>query len=98
MVVVIPIAIGVPAMIIFIPPPMIDFPAVLACFVELVAPVFSLLAAIAVVLDCFVQLVIRFRDAPLAAVIGAQVRSACKHEKAGQCCCSKRCSSEERIL
>jgi hypothetical protein len=97
-IVLIPIAIRVPATIVLIPPSMIFLPAALARFVKLVAPTLSLLTAIAMVLDCFVQLVIGFRNTPLAAVTGAHVRSACKQEQAGECCCSKCRSSEERIL
>jgi hypothetical protein len=98
MVVLIPIAIRMPAMLVFIPPSMIGVPAVLTCFVQLVAPTFSLLTLIAVMLGRFVQLVIGPRDASLAVIIGAQVRSACKHEKTGQCRSSKCSSSEERIV
>jgi hypothetical protein len=98
MVVVIPIVIRTPAMLVFIPPSMIRVPAVLPGFVQHVAPMFRLLALIAVVLDGFVQLVIGFRNASLAIVIGAQVRSACKYEKSSQCRYSKCGSSEERIV
>ena len=94
MVVVVPIVIRTPAMLVFIPPSMIRVPAVLPGFVQHVAPMFRLLALIAVVLDGFVQLVIGFRNAVLA-VISAQVRSACKYEKSGQCRYSKCGSSEE---
>ena len=78
MVVVIPIVIRTPAMLVFIPPSMIRVPAALPRFVQHVAPMCRLLALIAVVLDGFMQLVIGFRNASLAVVIGAQVRSACK--------------------
>jgi uncharacterized membrane protein len=98
MVVVIPIVIRTPAMLVFIPPSMIRFPAALPLFMQDVTPFFRLLALIAVVLDGFMQLVIGFRNASLAIVIGAQVRSACKYEKAGQCRYSKCGSSEERIV
>jgi uncharacterized membrane protein len=98
MVVVIPIVIRTPAMLVFIPPSMIRFPAALPLFMQDVAPFFRLLALIAVVLDGFVQLVIGFRNASLAVVIGAQVRSACKYEKSGQCRYSKCGSSKERIV
>jgi hypothetical protein len=98
MVVLIPIAIGMPAMLVFVPPSMIGVPAAFARFVQLVAPTFSLLTLIAVMLDRFVKLVIGPGDASLAVIIGEQVRSACKHEKADQCRCSKCSSSEERIV
>ena len=70
MVVVIPIVFCTPAMLVFIPPPMIRGPAALPLFVQDVAPFFRLFALIAVVLDGFMQIVIGFRNAVLA-VIGA---------------------------
>jgi hypothetical protein len=85
-IVIIPIAIAVPAVIIFIPPSMIGSPAGLARFVQFVAPVFSLLAPRAVVLDGFVQFVIGSGDAPLAGSIGTQAWSCGKHQNAGQRC------------
>ena len=52
-------------------------------FVQHVAPMFRLLAMIAVVLYGFVQIVIGFCNASLAVVIGAQARSAYKYKKSG---------------
>jgi len=69
-IVIVPIAIVVPAMLVFIPPAMIGFPASFALIVQFVAPVISLLAVGAVMLDGFVELVIVFRNLPLAIVIG----------------------------
>jgi hypothetical protein len=80
MVVVVPITIRMPAMLVFIPPSMVGIPAVLTRFVQIVAPVLSLLTLVAVMLDSFVKSVLGFRDAPLAIVIGAQVRRPYKHE------------------
>jgi hypothetical protein len=97
MVVVIPITVRMPTMVVFIPPFMFRGPAVFPGLVQHVTPMFRLLALIAVVLDGFMQIVIGFRNAVLA-VVSAQVRSACKYEKSGQCRCSKCGSSEERIV
>jgi hypothetical protein len=97
-IVVIPIAIRMPTTLVFIPPSMNRVPAALARFVQLVAPMFGLLALIAVMLDGFVQLVIGFRNAPLAVIIRVHARSACKQQKARQSRGSKYGSPEERIL
>jgi hypothetical protein len=80
MVVVVPITIRMPAMLVFIPPSMVGIPAALTRFVQIVAPVLSLLALVAVMLNSFVKSVVGFRDASLAVVIGAQVRRAYEHE------------------
>lgn len=87
MVVIIPIAIRMPAMPVFIPPSMMTVPAALPLFAQLMAPVFGLPTFVTVMLDGLVQLVIGFRNASLAiVVIGPQVRRAGKHEKASQRC------------
>ena len=54
MIVVIPIMIRMPAMLVFIPPSMVGIPATLTRFVQLVAPMLSLLTLVAVMLDSFV--------------------------------------------
>jgi hypothetical protein len=68
MIVIVPIAIGVPAMIVFVPPAMIHGIAVLALFVQLVSPVVGFAAVRAVMLDGLVELVVNFREALLAIV------------------------------
>ena len=80
MVVVVPISIRMPAMLMFIPPSMVGIPAMLTCFVQIVAPLLSLLALVAVMLNSFVKSVVSSRDASLAIVIGIQVRRAEEHE------------------
>jgi hypothetical protein len=70
MIVIVPIAIGVPAMIVFVPPPMIYGIAVLALLVQLVPPAVGFAAVRAVMLDGFVELVVNFRKA-LLAIVGA---------------------------
>jgi hypothetical protein len=98
MIMVIPIMIRMPAMFVFIPPSVVDIPATLTRIVQLVTPTLSLLALVAVTLDSFVEPVIGSCDAPLAVVIGAQVRRAYEHEKASQCRGSKRPTAKEGIL
>lgn len=86
-VVVIPIAIRMPATFVFIPPSMTGAPAALPRFVQLVARAIGLPTLVAVVLDGFVQLVIGVRNASLAIVaIGPQRRRAGEHKKTSQCC------------
>jgi hypothetical protein len=79
-IVVVPITIRMPAMLVFIPPSMVGIPAALTRFVQIVAPVLSLLTLVAVMLDSFVKFVLGLRDASLAVVIGAQARRAYEHE------------------
>jgi hypothetical protein len=57
---------------IFIPPPVRRIPAALTRFVQLLASVIGLPAVTAMVLNGFVQFVIRFRDTALAIVICVQ--------------------------
>jgi len=82
-VVVIPVAVGVPAMAVFVPPAVIGVPAVFAGFAQLRASAIRLFAIPAMMLRSFVQIVVRFDDAVLALTfIGAQTRSSREHEKA----------------
>jgi hypothetical protein len=77
---VVPIAFRMPAMLMFIPPSMTGAPAVLPRFVEFMTPTFGLLAPVAVMLDGFVQPVVRARNAALAIVaIGAQTWHSGEH-------------------
>ena len=90
MIAVIPIALGMPAMCVFIPPSVTDAPAVLPRFVQFMTPAFGLLAPVAMMLNGFVQLVVRARNAALAiAFVSAHNRHRAEHEKAGQHCRSK---------
>jgi hypothetical protein len=68
MIVIVPIAIGVPAMIVFVPPAMIYGIAVLALLVQLVPPVVGFAAVRAVMLDGLVELVVNFHKTLLAIV------------------------------
>jgi hypothetical protein len=68
-IVVVPIALCVPAMFTLIPPSVIGLPTVLAGFVEIVASFFGLMAPRAVTGDCLVEFVISFGNAALAIVV-----------------------------
>jgi len=71
-IVVIPIALGVPASFVFIPPAMVGAPAALTGFAEIVAGAFGLPALIAMMGNGLVELVICVNNAALAiALIGA---------------------------
>jgi len=71
-IVVIPIAIGAPAVAVFIPPAMAVFPTPGARFSELMAILCSLRTIPTMMLGGFVEFVIRTGDAPLAVVVRAQ--------------------------
>jgi hypothetical protein len=84
-VVVVPIAIGMPTMLVFIPPTMSAVPAILARLVQFMASVVRLPALTPMTLDGFVKMMIGPRDAPLASVvIGAQTRSAGEEQESRQ--------------
>jgi hypothetical protein len=68
-IVVIPIAIGVPAVAVFIPPTMPLIPAAFARLVQIVARTISLPAVPAVMLHSFVESVVRPGDTPLASIV-----------------------------
>src|SRR6267142_2665379 len=88
-IVIVPVAIGVPAIAIFIPPAMTVFPARFAGFVQFVPPMRGLLAFISVVLDRFMQFVVGFSQTLLAAV-GLRCRHAGKKRQSrGQSRCSQ---------
>jgi hypothetical protein len=65
-VIVVPIAIGVPAVVIFVPPPVIGLPAILTSFLQFVPRVLCLLALPAMVLYGFVNPMIGAHQAILA--------------------------------
>jgi hypothetical protein len=73
-IVIVPIAIGVPAVSIFIPPAVVVFIAVGAGFPEFVPPVFGLRALHAVVFDGFMKFVVCLGDALLTIVVRADNR------------------------
>jgi hypothetical protein len=84
-VVLVPIVLGAPPMFVFIPPAMRVAPAIFARFVQFVTRMVRLLAFTAVMLDRFMQMMIRLGDAPLAIIIlGAQTRRAGEEQKSRQ--------------
>jgi len=99
-VVVIPIAIGVPAVAVFIPPAMPLVPAAFARLVQIAARTIGLPAVPAVMLHGFVESVVRPGDTPLASIValgGCPGRCGeCQH--ANQCDSSKHRLSEESFL
>ena len=73
MIAIVPVAIGVPAVAIFIPPTMAFAPAALPRLTQFMTPVVGLPAVPSVALGSFVQLVVGPGDAALAIVtIGRQ--------------------------
>lgn len=99
MVVIIPVAIRVPTMAVFVPPPMCVGPAVLTRFVQLLTRVYYLSAFPAVVFRRFVQPMIGSCDAPLACrFIGANGRCADEDESARQRCGREPRPYEKRFL
>jgi hypothetical protein len=91
MIVVIPIALGVPASFVFIPPAMVGAPAALTGFAEIVTRVFGLPALIAMMGNGLVELVICVDDAALAiVVIGADQRRPGEQQECRDCCGCKR--------
>ncbi len=75
-IVLIPVAVPMPTVVVFIPPSVSHLPAVLPRFVQLLAPMSGLLAPVSVMLNRFVELVIGPRDPTLASVLGPQARCA----------------------
>src|SRR5579883_15564 len=84
-VVIVPIALVVPAVLVFVPPTMRVLPAIGACFGEFVAPMIRLGTLPTVVLDGFVQLVISVNDALLTVVVGMNDRRQCEKKGNGDC-------------
>jgi hypothetical protein len=69
MVVIIPVAVGAPPVLMFVPPTMVAGPAALARLVQLGAPMIGLPAVVAMMLDCLMQLMIGFPHAPLTVIV-----------------------------
>ena len=86
-VMIVPVAFGVPAAIMFIPPPVDAMPAAFALGSQLSAGDFRLMAAEPVAFNCHVQLMICSGNASLAIVfVSAHQRHCGEHQKAGQHC------------
>jgi hypothetical protein len=85
MIVIVPVTLGAPAMLIFVPPAMSAVPAILAGFAQLGARMVGLPALASMVLDGFVKTMVSLGDAVLAiVVIGAQTRSPAEEQESGQ--------------
>jgi len=83
-IVVIPIAVVMPTMSVFIPPFVVSFPAAFPFFVQFMAPMLGLVALVSVMLNGFVQFVVHMRDATLAiGVVGVQTRCTSERQKTG---------------
>jgi hypothetical protein len=74
-VVLVPVAIGVPTVFVFVPPPVILAPATLARFMQFMALVLCLLAVPSMSLDGLMEFMIGMSDAPLAALIVLGMKS-----------------------
>jgi hypothetical protein len=86
MVMIVPVAIGVPAMAVFIPPFVVPAPASLAGLMQVVARVVRLLAVPAMMFNSFVEPVIGLGNATLAViVIGDSARSSSEEQESAQC-------------
>jgi hypothetical protein len=82
---IVPVAIGVPAMAVFIPPLVVRAPATLAGFVQFVTRVVGLFAIPAMMFNSFVQPVIGPGNAMLAlAFVGRRARSSRKEQESAQ--------------
>jgi hypothetical protein len=99
-IVVIPIAIGVPTVAVFVPPAMAFSPAALTRFAQFMARVIRLPAVPAVVLDGFVQSMVRFEDTSLATIVTLGGRAGCsrKCQHAKKRCGYQQGPSEELLL
>jgi hypothetical protein len=85
-----PVAFGVPALRIGVPPPMAIAPAMFAGFGEVVTGAVGLGTAIAVMLDSLVKAVIGAVNASLAVVIGTQGGGCAEGGKGREGCCQER--------
>src|ERR1700674_5208306 len=84
-IVIVPIAIGVPTMPVLVPPTMKVCKAILARFVQFMASLVRLLAFAPMMIDRFMKTMIRPGDAFLAIiVIGAQARCAGEEQESPQ--------------
>lgn len=68
MIALVPIVVGVPAVVVFIPPAMLLAPATLSRFVQFTALAICLLAVASMFLDCLVEFMLRVGDPALTPV------------------------------
>jgi hypothetical protein len=84
-VVVVPVVIGMPTVLVFIPPTMSVIPAIFARFVQFMPGLISLFAFASMMLDGFMKMMIGPGDATLAiVVIGTQTRCAGEEQEPRQ--------------
>jgi len=85
-VMIVPVALAVPAMFVFIPPSVVSAPAVLTGFMEFVAGAVGLRAVPAMMLSGFVEPVIGPGNAALAIVfVGQGARGSHQQQESAQC-------------
>src|SRR5260370_40668325 len=86
LVMVIPITVMMPEGFYLVPPLQAHFPAAFPRLVQFMAPMLCLPAVVSVVLNGFVEFVVRIGSAPLAIVIvGGCARRTYEHEHGSQC-------------
>jgi hypothetical protein len=88
MVVLVPIAVRVPAVVVFIPPLMPLTPATLPRVVQFTTLVICLFAVASVFVDCLVEFMLRVSDSALTSVLVFCLQA--RHDSAEQ----KRCESD----
>jgi hypothetical protein len=81
-IVIVPVAVGAPAVGIAIPPAMVVIPAIAAGLSQFMPPVFCWFTSHSMVLNGFVQIVVRFVDAFLAIVVGTHQHGTAKNSAA----------------
>src|SRR5579864_4234951 len=87
---VVPVVFFMPAMIVLIPPAMMFAPAPFARLVQFATLAVGLAAVAAVVLNGFMQFMIRMRNAPLAALHALGLRARPSHEQQNSHRCRQR--------
>jgi hypothetical protein len=92
-----PVAFGVPALGVTVPPPVIASPAVLAGFRKVVTGAVSLRTAIAVVLDRLVKPVVGAVNASLAVIIISTQAGGCAKCGKGREGCCEQCGLAEML-
>ena len=96
-IVVIPVPLRVPVTLIFIPPPMPTAPAPLACFLQIMARAFRLLASRAMMFNRLVELMIRMRNPALAIIIiRPQSRRSAEQQKTAKRHCGNSRVTEQK--
>jgi len=87
---VVPVVLFMPAVLVLIPPAMMFAPAPFARLVQFAALVVGLAAVAAVVLNGFMQFMIRMRNALLASLHALSLRARASHEQQNSQRCRQR--------